>query len=79
MHIEQLITMANDIANFFQSATEEGEAVQGVAVHLRRYWEPRMRKQIIEHDVAGGEGLNALARSAIALLKTESTNNAKPV
>jgi len=49
MHIEQLVTMANDIANFFRNASDPGAGPRNVADHLRRYWAPPMRKQIIAH------------------------------
>jgi formate dehydrogenase subunit delta len=64
----QLITMANEIAAFFISASDGDEASKSVAAHLRRYWDPRMRKQIIEHVAAGGEGLVPTARAAVELL-----------
>lgn len=68
----QLVTMANDIAAFFDSASDAGEASQSVAAHLRRYWDPRMRKQIVQYVTAGGEGLVPAARGAIELLAAES-------
>lgn len=68
MHIERLVTMANDIAAFFHGATNHDEAVRSVATHLRNYWDPRMRKQIIEHCQSGGTGLSDLARDAVRLL-----------
>lgn len=69
MHIEQLVTMANDIANFFRGASDPGAAARNVADHLRRYWDPRMRRQIITHYDAGGAGLSDLARDGVALLE----------
>lgn len=72
MHIEQLIIMANDIATFFQGAVDRSEAVQSVATHLRRYWDPRMRKQIIECYQAGETDLSELARAAVAALIIEA-------
>jgi formate dehydrogenase subunit delta len=68
MHIEHLVTMANDIAAFFQKAADQGEAAQSVATHLHRYWDPRMRKLIVEHMQSGGAGLSALALDAVQLL-----------
>jgi len=44
------------------------EAAKNVANHLRRFWDPRMRRQILAHYREGGAGLHPLARSAIALL-----------
>jgi formate dehydrogenase subunit delta len=68
MHIEQLVTMANDIANFFHGADEPGTAPSSIADHLRHYWDPRMRKQMLAHYAEGGAGLNDLARAAVGLL-----------
>ncbi len=68
MHIERLVTMANDIAAFFHGAATQDEAARSIATHLRNYWDPRMRRQIIEHCHAGGAGLNDQARAAVNLL-----------
>lgn len=68
----QLVTMANDIAAFFDSASDAGQASQSVATHLRRYWDPRMRKKIVEYVASGGEGLVPIARSAVELLAAEA-------
>jgi formate dehydrogenase subunit delta len=72
MHIERLVTMANDIAAFFNSAVDQEEAVQSIALHLQRYWDPRMRKQIIAHCMDGGAGLSQLALRGVKLLASES-------
>ncbi len=71
MQIEHLVTMANDIAAFFQGAAEESEAAGSVANHLRRFWDPRMRKQILEHRNRGGAGLSELANEAVGLLAAQ--------
>jgi formate dehydrogenase subunit delta len=70
MGVVQLVRMANEIAAFFDGASEAGEAPQNVAAHLRRFWDPRMRQQIIEHVAAGGEGLEPTAKAAVRLLET---------
>lgn len=71
MGAAQLVTMANEIAAFFVSASDAGEASKSVAAHLRRYWDPRMRKQIVEYVMTGGEGLVPTARTAVELLATD--------
>lgn len=77
MHIEQLVTMANDIANFFHGAGEPDTAARSIADHLRRYWDPRMRKQMLAHYAGGGAGLSNLARAAVGLLAgADSVSNA---
>ena len=73
MHIENLIRMANDIGAFFASEPDKEEAARNIKLHIRRYWEPRMRAQMLAHYRAGGAGLNELAHAAVALLATEET------
>ena len=64
-----LVTMANDIANFFAAEPDRAAAVDGVLNHLRKYWEPRMRRQIVAHlRESGGEDLSELACAAVAKL-----------
>ncbi len=63
-----MVHMANQIALFFASYPKE-EAVASIANHLKMYWEPRMRRQIIEYVASGGEGLNDLVRESVKQLK----------
>jgi formate dehydrogenase subunit delta len=71
MQHDILVTMANDIAAFFHKAADQGEAARSVATHLHRYWDPRMRRKIVEHVQAGGAGLSDLAREAVTILAQE--------
>ena len=71
MNAESLVRMANDIAAFFASEPDREVAVEAIATHLRRYWAPRMRRQIRAHLDAGGEGLSDLARDAVLQLDAE--------
>jgi formate dehydrogenase subunit delta len=68
MDIERLVAMANDIAAFFDAEPDKAAAAEGVRFHISRFWEPRMRREIIAHVQAGGAGLTPTARSAIARL-----------
>ena len=71
MKIDGLIKMANQIAAFFdgEGGHNVEESAKLVATHLRRYWEPRMRAQIIDHlNTQGGAGLDDLARQGVQLL-----------
>ncbi len=73
MNIELLVKMANEISMFFASESAPAQAANDVATHLRRFWEPRMRRQIVSHyEEHQGEGLNDLARRAVALLAADS-------
>ena len=65
---DNLIKMANDISAFFASDPDHASAVGGMVDHLSKFWEPRMRKAIIEHVNGGGEGLSDLAKEAVKQL-----------
>ena len=72
MNIDLLIKMANEIGDFFAGATGE-RAAQDVASHLRRYWEPRMRAQMLKYyEERQGAGLSEVAKSGVALLLASS-------
>lgn len=67
--VERLVAMANDIANYFHSEPEREAGIDGIADHIRHFWEPRMRAKIVAHlHDHDGEGLNELARAGIAKL-----------
>ncbi len=68
MSPDRLIYMANQIGTFFRSQGADA-AVPGIAEHIRKFWDPRMRKAITAHLDAGGEGLDPPVREAIAALK----------
>lgn len=68
MNINRLVTMANDIAAFFAADPDRAAAAAAVANHLTRFWEPRMRRQLIEHQQTGGRGLSELANAAVEQL-----------
>jgi formate dehydrogenase subunit delta len=42
--------------------------VAGIQNHLRMYWVPRMRRQIIDYVAAGGTGLHPLGVEAVKRL-----------
>ncbi len=68
MHAEKLTMMANQIGAFFK-AQSEAQAPAAIADHLKKFWDPGMRADIVAHLDKGGAGLDPLVRSAIALLK----------
>jgi formate dehydrogenase subunit delta len=55
MSHDKLVTMANQIATFFESQPGD-QGPQNVAGHINKFWEPRMRRQffeLVEHDPSG--------------------------
>jgi formate dehydrogenase subunit delta len=69
---EYLVTMANDISHFFAAEQDREQAVKLIAAHLKRYWDPRMRRDVVAYYRQGGEGFEDSARRAIALLADEA-------
>jgi formate dehydrogenase subunit delta len=67
MSPEKLTMMANQIGRFFAHLGPE-RAPEEIADHLRKFWDPRMRREIIAHVAAGGGGLDPLAAAAVARL-----------
>ena len=57
--------MANQIGHYYRSLPNRAEALTSTATHLRRFWEPRMRKPLLEHFDGGGVGLEAFTVEAI--------------
>ena len=47
MNEQHLIEMANRIGEFFESMPDRDEALTGISEHIRRFWEPRMRRAIL--------------------------------
>ena len=47
MNQDTLIRMANQIGAFFEAMPDREQAVKDIASHLRRTWEPRMRRQLL--------------------------------
>jgi formate dehydrogenase subunit delta len=74
VEIQHLVTMANQIGNFHRSFPNHDEALKGTAMHLRRSWEPRMRRALLAHiDATGGEGLEPIVMEAITAYRKELT------
>jgi formate dehydrogenase subunit delta len=72
---EKLVYMANQIAAFFQVLPHE-EAVAGVADHINKFWEPRMRRQLFEIIEEGdGAGLSGLVIAAAPHIKRPTTTS----
>ena len=77
MNIERLAAMANDIANFFHAETDRNVALEGISGHLRKFWEPRMRRQIIAYARSGNhDELSELAYEGVMRLAAIDTANA---
>jgi formate dehydrogenase subunit delta len=66
MDAHKLVKMANQIASFFEAEPDRALVLESVAGHLKRFWDPRMRREILRWvDDHHGEGLTDTVRAAI--------------
>ena len=47
MNSDNLIRMANQIGVFFESMPDRAEGLEGIATHIRKFWDPRMRRAFL--------------------------------
>jgi formate dehydrogenase subunit delta len=77
MDTQNLIDMANRIGDFFESMPDHEEALTGVADHIHRFWEPRMRRALLaaldEAPDANGIALSGFVREALVKHREELT------
>jgi formate dehydrogenase subunit delta len=79
MNIDQLIKMANEIGSFWEGELGQDKAANDVATHLERYWEPRMRAQMIAYfEQRQGAGLSDVAKGAVAILASQAKATQAP-
>jgi formate dehydrogenase subunit delta len=66
MDIQNLVNMANRIGQFFESFSDHNEALAGIGNHIHKFWEPRMRRELLCHfDEHAGEGLSPIMIEAL--------------
>lgn len=56
MNIDHLIRLANRIGDFFESLPDRAEGMEGIANHIQKFWEPRMRTALLDYLSAHPEG-----------------------
>lgn len=67
-HAENLVIMANQIGDFFETMKDRERSLEEIASHLKRFWEPRMRRALMEHvDRRGGAGLKDIVLDAVRI------------
>lgn len=64
MNNDHLIRMANQIGVFFESMPDRPEALEGIATHLKKFWDPRMRKAFLELVDADAARINPMVLEA---------------
>ncbi|CAL8473272.1 formate dehydrogenase subunit delta [Caballeronia novacaledonica] len=73
MDVDNLIEMANRIGEFFDSMPDRAEAIDSIADHIRRFWEPRMRLAILAalDDPEASASMEPILREALNLHKAD--------
>jgi formate dehydrogenase subunit delta len=79
MDTTPLCRMANQIGQFYRALPDRDEALLNTATHLRRFWDPRMRRDLLTYlDEEGGTGLEAFVIEAVranrAMLEPPAAN-----
>jgi formate dehydrogenase subunit delta len=66
MNPQKLISMANQIGDFFGAMPDRVQAVADIAGHIRRTWDPRMRRELFAHiDAHGANGLSDILQEVV--------------
>lgn len=74
MDVNNLIRMANRIGEFYQSYNDKDEALEGIANHITKFWEPRMRRALIAAmDSAAATSFMPLVIESLSLNKDKLT------
>ena len=68
MSHNRIAYMANQIATFFLSKPHD-QALEGFAEHINKFWDPRMRRQLLAIIADGGEGLKPLVLEAAPTIR----------
>ena len=76
MSPDRLVYMENQIGKFFESQ-RANEVVPGIANHIKKFWDPRMRNAIFAYMDAGGEGIDPPVRKALDHLQAEAGQKGK--
>ncbi|AKH20135.1 formate dehydrogenase subunit delta [Sedimenticola thiotaurini] len=71
MNIDRLIKMANQIGTFFESIPDREQALQEIAGHLKKFWDPRMREKLIAHlESSSDSGLTPIVLDSLRAHKS---------
>lgn len=66
MNSDNLVKMANQIGTFFEAMPDREEAVADIAGHIKRFWEPRMRRALLARMDSGGDaGMDEIVLLAV--------------
>lgn len=68
MNVNTIVTMANQIGSFFETMPDRHQALTDIAGHLKRFWEPRMRRSLLQYvDEHEGTQLKDIVLEALRI------------
>ena len=73
LDLDRLLTMANQIGDFFEPYPPARRA-EGIRNHLRTYWDPRMREALLAYIDGGGDTLKDFVIEGARLLRETETS-----
>lgn len=66
MNINNLVKMANQIGQYFETQSDREAALNDIAHHLSHFWDPRMRQQLMLHiEQSTDNGLSDILKEAL--------------
>jgi formate dehydrogenase subunit delta len=68
MNSDYLVNMINQIAKNFSYVDEKEKAAGLVAEHITKFWEPRMKQQLVACIEQGGHGMSDVSLMAAKLV-----------
>lgn len=69
-NVDNLVTMANQIGDFFETMKNRSQSLEEISSHLKRFWEPRMRSALMQHvEQHGGAGLKDIVLESVRMHK----------
>jgi formate dehydrogenase subunit delta len=68
---ESIVHNANEIAFYFAGFPRE-EAITSIQDHIQKFWERRMKDQLIDYIAQGGKGLHELVLEAVKRMEVKA-------
>jgi formate dehydrogenase subunit delta len=63
--------MANSIGDFFEAMPDRDQAIADIADHIRKFWVPDMRREILDYLESGGQGISDIVRTALTQYRSK--------
>ncbi|MEM7081183.1 MAG: formate dehydrogenase subunit delta [Pseudomonadota bacterium] len=72
VRVDKLVRMAQQIADNNSFTPDVDVVAAKVADHIQRFWDPRMKQQIIDYANSGEAQLTQVVTRAVSLIRVET-------